>query len=248
MCIRDSNSIEETVIRLEHILKNEIIGEKAGKQIDEQMIKNLLNLLDVVRLNKVSLRCLIGLSRLRNKELNSLMLESGLFDSIQKLLQDQTMISYTDEMLELFFQILNTLEASSNQPLITQIIDSAETLKQLTIFAYSTLNKIISFQDKSEELAKRKKRGRKAKRGPKSTKKHGELIQGEGLDEIIATLDPSIVKEHALWMLKYFEENIQDEKFKGRLANAVIEQYQNCLLYTSPSPRDRQKSRMPSSA
>ena len=29
----------------------------------------------------------------------------------------------------------------------------------------------------------------------------------------------------------------------------VIEAYHNgCLLYTSPSPRDRQKSRMPSSA
>ena len=25
-------------------------------------------------------------------------------------------------------------------------------------------------------------------------------------------------------------------------------EFQNCLLYTSPSPRDRQKSRMPSSA
>ena len=28
----------------------------------------------------------------------------------------------------------------------------------------------------------------------------------------------------------------------------VREQLSNCLLYTSPSPRDRQKSRMPSSA
>ena len=28
----------------------------------------------------------------------------------------------------------------------------------------------------------------------------------------------------------------------------VIDMYKNCLLYTSPSPRDRQKSRMPSSA
>ena len=27
-----------------------------------------------------------------------------------------------------------------------------------------------------------------------------------------------------------------------------IDEYRNCLLYTSPSPRDRQKSRMPSSA
>ena len=30
--------------------------------------------------------------------------------------------------------------------------------------------------------------------------------------------------------------------------DAVIEQENGCLLYTSPSPRDRQKSRMPSSA
>ena len=33
---------------------------------------------------------------------------------------------------------------------------------------------------------------------------------------------------------------VMDERFK--------ENYENCLLYTSPSPRDRQKSRMPSSA
>ena len=29
---------------------------------------------------------------------------------------------------------------------------------------------------------------------------------------------------------------------------AKVGQFYNCLLYTSPSPRDRQKSRMPSSA
>ena len=28
----------------------------------------------------------------------------------------------------------------------------------------------------------------------------------------------------------------------------ITDQYYTCLLYTSPSPRDRQKSRMPSSA
>ena len=31
-------------------------------------------------------------------------------------------------------------------------------------------------------------------------------------------------------------------------SSAQITHYYNCLLYTSPSPRDRQKSRMPSSA
>ena len=32
------------------------------------------------------------------------------------------------------------------------------------------------------------------------------------------------------------------------LRHAVDKNEKNCLLYTSPSPRDRQKSRMPSSA
>ena len=31
-------------------------------------------------------------------------------------------------------------------------------------------------------------------------------------------------------------------------AHAIVDQHHLCLLYTSPSPRDRQKSRMPSSA
>ena len=30
--------------------------------------------------------------------------------------------------------------------------------------------------------------------------------------------------------------------------NKIIDWYRNCLLYTSPSPRDRTRSRMPSSA
>ena len=35
---------------------------------------------------------------------------------------------------------------------------------------------------------------------------------------------------------------------KDFLKKKGLKQYQYCLLYTSPSPRDRQKSRMPSSA
>ena len=41
----------------------------------------------------------------------------------------------------------------------------------------------------------------------------------------------------------FSEEEIFDESSANRATADVI-----CLLYTSPSPRDRQKSRMPSSA
>ena len=34
----------------------------------------------------------------------------------------------------------------------------------------------------------------------------------------------------------------------AKLVLIVVANHHNCLLYTSPSPRDRQKSRMPSSA
>ena len=40
----------------------------------------------------------------------------------------------------------------------------------------------------------------------------------------------------------------QTEPRKRWLSNRCRGRYQVCLLYTSPSPRDRQKSRMPSSA
>ena len=40
---------------------------------------------------------------------------------------------------------------------------------------------------------------------------------------------------------KFFKEHAGYPKFKSKHDN-------HCLLYTSPSPRDRQKSRMPSSA
>ena len=61
-----------------------------------------------------------------------------------------------------------------------------------------------------------------------------------------------------LSQLKDRQEQIQKDYWKARqnregLVKATTEQQQKareevCLLYTSPSPRDRQKSRMPSSA
>ena len=40
----------------------------------------------------------------------------------------------------------------------------------------------------------------------------------------------------------------EDEIDFDKLRSYRLERVRNCLLYTSPSPRDRQKSRMPSSA
>ena len=47
----------------------------------------------------------------------------------------------------------------------------------------------------------------------------------------------------------YIEGNAEhlDVTRSEKMAN-VFDMYYDCLLYTSPSPRDRQKSRMPSSA
>ena len=41
---------------------------------------------------------------------------------------------------------------------------------------------------------------------------------------------------------------IEDNHVSGSLVYNFYEKDKNCLLYTSPSPRDRTRSRMPSSA
>ena len=72
------------------------------------------------------------------------------------------------------------------------------------------------------------------------------LMSGTSLDGI----DASIIKsdgENNLDIIdnKYFN---YPEEFRKRLSKFILNTNNSCLLYTSPSPRDRQKSRMPSSA
>ena len=43
-------------------------------------------------------------------------------------------------------------------------------------------------------------------------------------------------------------DNAPEEKERGITINSSHIEYETCLLYTSPSPRDRTRSRMPSSA
>ena len=47
---------------------------------------------------------------------------------------------------------------------------------------------------------------------------------------------------------KVFVEQAPGFVVKDKDGGELVMQLENCLLYTSPSPRDRQKSRMPSSA
>ena len=53
------------------------------------------------------------------------------------------------------------------------------------------------------------------------------------------------IKEEKDKFLRLFAEF---ENYKKRTSKERLDLYKTCLLYTSPSPRDRQKSRMPSSA
>ena len=74
------------------------------------------------------------------------------------------------------------------------------------------------------------------------------------MDEALSRLMPSqrIGHDGFSWWVGQIEGTASDEennkggyRYKVRI---VGDHPKSCLLYTSPSPRDRQKSRMPSSA
>ena len=79
--------------------------------------------------------------------------------------------------------------------------------------------------------------GRKQRKKKKTTKTKGKVI-AEKLDE-------------DLWEQAQNDVCKKSEKLcdpSARKMQHATRRYKDCLLYTSPSPRDRQKSRMPSSA
>ena len=60
-----------------------------------------------------------------------------------------------------------------------------------------------------------------------------------------------IVKQQLLFQLTNFGQpiiEVANANHNNRGELLLTHLYEGCLLYTSPSPRDRQKSRMPSSA
>ena len=78
-----------------------------------------------------------------------------------------------------------------------------------------------------------------------------ELVQGLVEDRMVRTDETLIfLRKHPLVL----ELGLKDSEIEAltlqakSLRDGRVSQVQSCLLYTSPSPRDRQKSRMPSSA
>ena len=66
-------------------------------------------------------------------------------------------------------------------------------------------------------------------------------INSEAINEVNEATDFDIITEA-------LTRHGTPSKISGRIMDIISQLAIDCLLYTSPSPRDRQKSRMPSSA
>ena len=85
----------------------------------------------------------------------------------------------------------------------------------------------------------------------------GKVVTADqSLQEDVAKLDAMLAPDLKYEMITMETANSDDRARIGELmddidlsdSNSILFYGSNCLLYTSPSPRDRQKSRMPSSA
>ena len=78
-----------------------------------------------------------------------------------------------------------------------------------------------------------------------------ELLRESDFVTLHVPLMPStrhLIGERELKLMKKTAYLINTSRGPVVDERALVEALRNCLLYTSPSPRDRQKSRMPSSA
>ena len=76
------------------------------------------------------------------------------------------------------------------------------------------------------------------------------LVSGFLLSFVFSSFEKDILANNEKTVLEGVKAVIIDsDTIEGPLTeNSTFTYYIGCLLYTSPSPRDRQKSRMPSSA
>ena len=89
--------------------------------------------------------------------------------------------------------------------------------------------------------------GKKKKEKVLELKERKEKVSKKHLDEMIAVANKINALQFNIGRLESQKHKILHELALGNDTIAMV-QDKICLLYTSPSPRDRQKSRMPSSA
>ena len=75
-----------------------------------------------------------------------------------------------------------------------------------------------------------------------------KVMTADTLQDAVDSLSGSEFYKDIITALKMYNDNPQINVFDVYIDKAYHTQLVNCLLYTSPSPRDRTRSRMPSSA
>ena len=82
---------------------------------------------------------------------------------------------------------------------------------------------------------------------PMLERRRRRAIENE-LPGFLEALSDSVGAGRGLQEAMMEQSNSNDGPLATLLAETLKESHSSCLLYTSPSPRDRQKARMPSSA
>ena len=119
--------------------------------------------------------------------------------------------------------------------------------------------KIESYSDNIQKLAAEDKLKDIKGIGSGIAESINELLENDLIEEmeaIKAELPPGVIEMTDIQGLGpktahrfYYELEIEDlTGLEEALKAGKVQKLKGCLLYTSPSPRDRQKSRMPSSA
>ena len=84
-------------------------------------------------------------------------------------------------------------------------------------------------------------------RRAKNVERYKDIMDIKGMNKD-AAYNSLIAASQAINESGDFKGDIKSGKLINQIIQATSKHTQHCLLYTSPSPRDRQKSRMPSSA
>ena len=75
-----------------------------------------------------------------------------------------------------------------------------------------------------------------------------EILKRHGCERIFAEEQSGTSTDNRKQLKECLEFMREGDEFTFTMVDRVCRNSYDCLLYTSPSPRDREKSRMPSSA